>query len=347
MWLTPAPRALFICSGGKNRVRVHIHTNHPEQVFAKLTPFGTISSQKIDDMWQQHSEKFSGKMVGKIGIVTDSSCDLPFDFIEENHINIIPVKIVFGNKAYLDKVDLSPVEFYNKLTKAAIHPKTSQPAMADIKKTYDRVAPFYEKIISIHLPRAVSGTLQSIERAAELFGDNKITSVDSKTISGALGLVVMEAAAAVKQELPFNRVIEKIQYAIENIHIYVSLPTLKYLVKGGRISASKGVIGKILNLNPIITFDEEGKVKLADKAIGQKSARQKTFNLISQKAKPYKRYKFIVAHANAPEKARWYLNQLKNHFKITEEIPVVDAAPALGVHTGPGTAGIAFIGYYD
>jgi fatty acid-binding protein DegV len=105
------------------------------------------------------------------------------------------------------------------------------------------------------------------------------------------------------------------------------------------------MIAKILGLNPIISFDPDGRVILAAKAIGEKAAMKKTLKMAARYVRNYKRVKFIVAHANAYSKATWYVDQLKKLFDVKEDIPIVDAAPVLGVHAGPGTAGFAFIGY--
>ncbi len=337
----------LIVAGSKERVRIHVHSNSPDEVFKVISKYGEISERKIDDMIQQHNEIYSTTKVGSIGIITDSSCDLPYQFIQENHIHFIPLKLIFGDRTYLDKVQISPIEFYDKLVTTPHHPTTSQPALADVLKVYERVLPQYDSVLSIHLPRVVSGTFQIVEKAAQMSDEKKITCIDGKGISGALGLVVMEAVAAVKEGLSLEQVKVRVQQAIENVKIFIMLPSLKYLVKGGRVSKPKGLIGNLLKLNPIISFDKDGRVVLAAKAFGEKNAMNKTLKMAARHVRNYKRVKFIVAHANAYSKAMWYVDQLKKLFDVKEDIPIVDAAPVLGVHAGPGTAGFAFIGYAD
>ncbi len=335
----------LIVAGGDDRARIHIHTNSPEAVLGVISDYGELSERKIDDMIKQHDDIYSTSKVGSIGVITDSSCDLPYHFMKENHIHVIPLKLIFGDQTYLDKVNISPIQFYDKLLTSPHHPTTSQPAVADVLKVYEQVIPQYDSVLSIHLPRVVSGTFQTIERAVQMSGSEKITCIDGKGISAALGLVVMEAVAAIKEGLTFDQVKERVQKAIENIKIFIMLPTLKYLVKGGRVSKPRGVIGKILRLNPVVTFDKDGRVVLAAKAFGEKGAMKKTLKMATTYIRKYKRVKFIVAHANAYSKATWYVEQLKKLFDVKENIPIVDAAPVLGVHAGPGTVGFAFIGY--
>jgi DAK2 domain fusion protein YloV len=334
----------LIVAGGSERVRVHIHTNTPETVFDILAAFGEVSLKKIDDMRRQIQEAFPGVPAEGIGIVTDSTCDLPRDFINHHPIHIIPVRLTFGMETFLDKVQLTPGEFYRRLVSSTELPTTSQPAAADIRRVFHDVVPRYDRILSIHLPRVSSGTFQAVEHAAREFENGKITCIDGKNISAALGLVVMEAAAAVKEGLSFDQVFLRIQEAIENVKIFIILPTLKYLVRGGRISKSKGIIGKLIHLNPIVSFDREGHVVLAAKAIGEKSALKKSLKMAVRQTRQYKKVKWIVAHVNAYSKAQWVVAKLAKRFNIDEEIPIVEAAPALGVHSGPGTVGFAFIG---
>lgn len=335
----------LIVAGGREKVRIHIHTNSPDAVYEMISVHGAISDHKIDDMIEQHKHVYPDTSVDKIGIVTDSSCDLPYRFIKDNHIHIIPLKVTFGDQSYLDKVQITPIEFYDKLVVSPHHPKTSQPALADVLEVYNEVLPLYESILSIHLPKAVSGTFQVIENAAKIVDGNKITCIDGKGISGALGLVVMEAVEAIKENLTLEQVKERIHYAIDNIKIFITLPTLKYLVKGGRISKPKGLIGKILKLSPIVSFDKDGRVFLRGKAFGEKNAIKKSLKIAAKHIKKYKRVKFIVAHANAYPKAERLVLQLKDIFHVNEDISIVDAAPVLGVHAGPGTVGFGFIGY--
>ena len=281
---------------------------------------------------------------GRIGIVTDSSCDLPDHFLNENQIHVIPLKISFGNRTYLDKIQISPSEFYRKLVRSSQHPKTSQPAAGDVRELIDRLVPRYKHILCIHLPRVVSGTLQVVETAVKPYRE-KVTCIDGRNISAALGLVIMEAVKIIKKYDSLDIIHRQIQQAIDNIKIFIVLPTVKYLVKGGRLSKSKGLIGRLFHFNPIVTFNKEGSIQLLAKAIGNRQALQKALDMVYAAVKPYKHMTFMVAHANAPQKARWVAEQLKNRFQIDGTVEIVEAAPVLGVHAGPGTVGCGFIGF--
>ncbi|NOZ63295.1 MAG: DegV family EDD domain-containing protein [Calditrichaeota bacterium] len=334
----------MIIVGGPKKFRIHIHTNYPQKAFKTLNTLGVVTSPKVDDMKKQHRRSFSKKKIKKFGVVVDSSCDLPEDFLVSNDVHIIPVRLTFGEQTYRDKFDITPEEFYQKLAESPFHPKSSQPVYKDVKQILDEIIPDYEQLIAILLPRAVSGTFQVVRNAAKNYGEDKIVCVDGKTISGATGLIVMEAIEAIKQELPLEQILEKINYAVENTHIFISVPTLEYLVKGGRISASKGLLGKILRLSPLVSFNNEGKLVPIGKAFGEQNSLKKMVKMAVEKAEEYEERRFIVAHANAPEKAKWTVEQIRRFFMPEEHIPVVTVTPALGVHAGPGAVGLAFLG---
>ncbi|MBD3288417.1 DegV family EDD domain-containing protein [candidate division KSB1 bacterium] len=321
--------------------RVHIHTNEPETVFSILEQYGKIEKRKVDDMSQQHAHFHPQK---EIGIVTDSACDLPESFLKENDVHIIPTRLAFGPETFRDKIDITTAEFYAKLVKSEYHPTSSQPALGAYKEVYEHVIRKYKQTLSIHLPSVASGTFQSAVTSAETFGENRIICIDGKTVSIALGLVIMEAVEAIKEGCKLEEVIKRTETAIRNVYLYVPLPTLEYLLKGGRVSKQKYAIAKVLNLKPIVTFDRGGHVKPSGKAFGYKSALKKALNLATKKAKTFRKVKFMVAHTDAVELAEWLVVQLKQRFDV-DDIPIVEAAPVLGVHAGPGAAAVAFLGY--
>lgn len=331
----------LIVANTQDMFRVHIHTNEPDAVFGILEQYGTIEKRKVDNMADQHDHLYPMK---EIGIVTDSSCDLPQTFLKDHDIHIIPTRLSFGPVTYRDKLDITTAEFYKKLVESEFHPSTSQPALGAYKEVYENVIKKYKHVLSIHLPSVASGTYQSAVNSAATFGENKIICIDGKTVSIALGLIIMETVQAMQDGCALKEVIRRTELAIKNTYIYVPLPTLDYLLKGGRVTKQKHFVAKMLNLNPIITFDREGYVKPAGKGIGYKSAMKKTLKLAAEKAKTFRKVKFMVAHTDAVEQAEWLVAQLRQRFS-EEDIPIVEAAPVLGVHAGPGAAAVALLGY--
>lgn len=330
-------------AASKRLMRVHLHTNHPETIRDLLTDWGEIKSFKVDDLIQQQAEALEMQQETKIALVTDSSCDLPHELVMKYHINMVPVRIHFGNESYLDKQTITPLEFYEKLKFSPIHPTTSQPTPANFKDVYENLAARYESVLSVHLSGNLSGTLNAARTAAKLVNNARMVLVDSKTTSIALGLLLMEAGEAIAAHIPVEKIAERLEDLVKKIKIIIHLPSLKYLIRGGRIKRGKGLIATMLNIKPLLTFGAEGTIKECGKAFGNYFAIRKTVKKVKTDLKNLKNIRIGIVHANAIAKAEW-LRQQFTDFPSIKEIIIHDVAPVLGVHAGPGTVGIAYWG---
>lgn len=233
----------LIVACSKNKAHIHIHTNQPEDVFTLLSEFGTIIKTKVDDMYQQHTKIKPDTQTKSIGLVTDSTCDLPPEIIKEYNIQVVPIVIQVGEKSYLDQVEIKPRDFCHLLQTSNKKMLTSQPTPASFKEAYNKVAPKYESIISLHISEKLSGTIQGarIGSKSTEYSD-KIHIIDSKTSSAALGLLVSEAAQLIQKGLRLEEVIDRLKIAASNVKIFISISTLKYLIHSGRLSRTKGIL---------------------------------------------------------------------------------------------------------
>lgn len=333
----------LIVAGSNEKVRVHIHTDEPEEVFAIADAHGQVSKCKSDDMRRQHQIAYGVARDVGIALVTDSSCDLTPEFVIRHNIQMVPVQILFGNEKYLDKITITPKEFYRILQESEHDPKTSQPTPGDYVQTYDDLWGHYEAAVSIHLSGALSGTLQAAQTAANSYAHGRIRVLDSHNTSVGLGLIVAEAAKAIEEGLEIEEVVKRTEWAIENVHFFVYFDNLEYAIRGGRLSKSRGLLAQVLNLKPIVTLDATGNVETLAKTFGGESALKKIMQLVGKKAAGKRKLRFAVAHANAPKKAEWLVTQVKKQFEV-EEVIVANVSPALGAHAGPGAAGMAFLG---
>ncbi|MEA1940282.1 MAG: DegV family protein [Candidatus Caldatribacteriota bacterium] len=334
----------LVIAGSKDRARIHIHTDKPEEVFTELSTFGNIIETKVDDMHKPHT-KIKLKTKKSIGLVTDSTCDLPPEIIKENDIQVVPIVIQAGERSYLDQVDIKPKDFYYLLKTSNKKILTSQPPPTFFKESYNNIAQKYESIISLHLSEKLSGTIQGARIAAKSTKyNNKIYIVDSKTSSAALGLLVSEAARLIKKGLKVKEIIAKLKTAADNTKIFISIPTLKYLMRSGRLNKTKGFLGTILNLKPIMTVDNNGYIVEASKVIGQKKVIYRTLDLAIKFAKNFKNPCFSIAHVAVPELAQWYRKEIRFRFINSPEAMIAEASPALSAHIGIGGAAIAVLG---
>ncbi len=333
----------LMIAGSKNKAHIHIHTDKPEDVFAELSKFGTIVKTKVDDMHKQNT-KIKLDTQKNIGLVTDSTCDLPPELIKKYNIQIVPVVIQVGKKSYLDQVEIKPKDFIHILETSSEKLSTSQPAPALFKKVYDKAAQRYKSIISLHISEKLSGTIQGARMGCkDMEYVNKIHIVDSKTSSVALGLLVAEAAQLIQEKCKLEEIINRLKIAADNVKIFISIPTLKYLIRSGRLNKTKGFLGTLLNLKPILTVNSDGNIVEAAKVIGQKRVINKTLDLAIKFAKSVKNPRFGIAHVAAPELAQWYGYKIRNVFN-SSKVMISEASPALSVHIGIGGAAIAVLG---
>ncbi len=223
----------LILGGSKERIKVHIHTNEPQAVFDIARTFGELAGEKVDDMQQQTSTVQSARK--GIVVVTDSTADIPTELIEAYNIHMVPLKLHFGNKGYIDKLTITPDEFYRELVSNPHHPKTSQPTPGDFWRTYQFLASHYESIISLHVPRALSGTIQSAEAAAQRLPEAHITILDAKNATVGLGLIATAAAKAAKGGGSYEEVLAVARESIDRTVFYAVLKDLSSVVRGGRV----------------------------------------------------------------------------------------------------------------
>jgi len=334
----------LIIAGSKNKTHIHIHTDKPEDVFAELSEFGTIVKTKVDDMHKQHTKIKLDTQIKSIGLVTDSTCDLPPEIIKKYNIQVVPIVIQVGEKSYLDQVEIKPKDFCYLLQTSNQKISTSQPSPAFFTEIYNKIAAKYESIISLHISEKLSGTIQGARMGCkDMEYSNKIHIVDSKTSSVALGLLVAEAAELIQGRCKLEEIIDRLKIAADNAKIFISIPTLKYLMRSGRLNKTKGLLGTLLNLKPILTVNSDGNIVEAAKVIGQKRVVHKTLDLAIKFAKSIKNPRFGITHVSAPELAQWYGYKIRNVFN-SSKVMISEASPALSVHIGIGGAAIAVLG---
>ncbi|MDI3534547.1 MAG: fatty acid kinase fatty acid binding subunit [Thermosediminibacterales bacterium] len=275
----------------------------------------------------------------KIGIVTDSTADLPRNLIEHYGINVVALKVFFGQEEFKDGFDLTSQEFYEKLKTSPHHPRTSQPSPAEFKQVYQKLLKDYETIISTHLSSKLSGTYQSAKLASEMLG-NDIVVIDSKQASMVLGLMVLEAARAVEEGLARNEVLKSVKEIADKIKVYFAVDTLEYLEKGGRIGRASAFLGNLLNIKPVLTL-VDGEVSPVEKVRGSKKVLKKLIEKMESSIKPTSKIKVSVIHAADPETAEVLVQEINKRFNV-EELILAELGAVIGTYVGPGTIGITF-----
>lgn len=319
----------IVLAGSKKKAKIHIHTNEPQSVFTLCHEYGMVTGEKADDMLKQQKDAHGSH--GDIAVVVDSGCDLPEEILEEYNIHMVPVRLNFGDTHHVDKVTITSEEFWHQLTTNPIHPQTSQPTQGDFRRQYQFLTGHYKEAISIHLPAAVSGTMQSAILATGDNPDLPTQVIDSQNGSVAIGLIALRVAEGVKAGWEMDALLKLVNQAVENTTVYIGLETLDFVVKGGRVSPRKKQIANLLRINPVLSFAKNG-INAIGKTFGTKNKAEKLVQFVTKKL-PNKPFRVGIAHGNAPEIAE----KAKDHFESigADKVIVTEIGPALGVHAGP------------
>lgn len=275
--------------------------------------------------------------MGRIRLVTDSTADIPKEICQELGIEVVPLKVHFGNDTYRDGVSLQAEQFYELLSHSPVLPTTSQPSPVDFLEVYKRLNEEPDvQIISIHISSDLSGTYQSAVLAKSLLNEKAdVTTIDSRTTSYGMGGIVVAAAEAAKQGKSKEECITLIQSLMDRSKLYFLVDTLEYLQRGGRIGKVAALLGSLLKIKPILSV-EEGEAVSVDKVRGNKAAVLRIIELFKQREMAASKVKVMIAHANAPEAASELGALMEANFQI-KVISYTVLGPVIGTHVGPGT----------
>ncbi|WP_286680694.1 DegV family protein [Tepidanaerobacter sp. EBM-49] len=276
----------------------------------------------------------------KIALVTDSTADLPEEIRTEYDIHVVPLKVRFKDKEYLD-YEIAGDKFYELLNQSDELPTTSQPSPEDFRRLYEELLEEYDEVVSIHISSGLSGTINAANVAAEKFG-NKVHIVDSKTISLGIGLMTMEAAEIIKTGVDAAKVVERLSEVRKNVELLFTLNTLEYLQKGGRIGRVQGIVGTLLNIKPIVRVGDDGIYQTYSKARSQEKALKTIIQAFEDMSRVKKCKMLVVAHGAAEEAGLYLKGALESMLGIKAKI-FTQVGPIIGVHTGPGTVGAAVL----
>lgn len=278
-------------------------------------------------------------MEEKIAIVTDSTSDLKKEDLRKTGIESMPLKVIYSDRQYHDRVDITPKEVYKSLEKEI--PTTSMPSPQEIEDLYLRLKKEgYTHIISIHISSGLSATYNNCRMVANQIEGIEVTVIDSKMLSMGLGRLVLYAKEVVdKSENTFAEIIEKIEAKKEKIEVFFVVETLKYLKKGGRIGKVSGTIAQLLNIKPIISIDDDGEYFTFDKVRGRSRSLKKIYSAIKKRLKKDKNYLLDIMNTAAEEEAKDLMAKFKNLSSIKETF-FGEISPVMIVHTGPGLIGV-------
>ena len=274
-----------------------------------------------------------------VRIVTDSTADLPMEFISQYDIEVVPLNVHFGEEVYKDGVDIWSEEFYNKLRNEGLLPNTSQPAPGDFLKIYQKVAEPGDTIISIHISREMSGTADSAKLAAEMMGtDFQIHIVDSTHVTLSLGVLVLQAAKAAQNGESAEAILVKLDEWKKEISIFFTLKSLEFLQRTGRIGKASVLMGSLLNIKPVLSI-EGGLIVPLQKVRG--NFKKVAEILVEHAVERYGTQPLClgIIHTESTEDLGVLESLVKKNLNIKEMVTNL-AGPVVGTHVGPNAVGI-------
>ncbi len=325
----------LVVAGGGSRLRIHLHTNEPQRLFAKLGAHGTLLQTKIDDMVLQQLAARGAA----VAVVSDSSCDMPEARAHAVGLVRVPLTIAFGDETFLDGVDITPAQFYQRLAGSPVVPKTSQPSVGEFRTTFQRLLESHESVVSLHLAAGLSGTYQAALAAARQVDAGRIRVIDTGQVSVALGLVADAVGEAVAAGAGIDAAAAAAESVSRNTKLFASLATLDLAVRGGRVSRAQARLATLFGLNPVLTVGADGKAARAGVHLGFAASLRLMVRRVAEFADG-RPVRLMIAHASAVGAAEYLAERLCSRFGVAD-IPIVNLTAVLAAHVGPGAVGVA------
>jgi DegV family protein with EDD domain len=277
----------------------------------------------------------------KIGIVTDSTADMPPELINRYQIAVIPLTVSLHGQEYRDGVDLSATQFYREVKKGGTLPYTSQPAPGVFMDCYRTLLKKFDAIISIHLTEVLSGTVRTARMVREMMPEANIAVVDSGSTTVGLGGLVMETARAVQRGVQFDEVVALVKRLRDKMHFVVALDTLDSICRSGRVSKLQAFLGSLLRIKPILKLTRT-EVDLIDKVRSRRDSIAKLLEEFKQQVTLETESIIGIAHTAAEEEAQKLKEIIAETFHHAEII-FAQAGPVLGTHVGAGALALVNI----
>ncbi|UCH59968.1 MAG: DegV family protein [Anaerolineales bacterium] len=279
--------------------------------------------------------------MSKIALVTDSTAYIPKDLVEKYKLNVAPQVVIWGDKTYEDGVDIQPIEFYERLSKASVMPSTSQATIASFEKIYRRLLEEDYEILTIVISDKLSGTMNSAIQAREMFSNAPIEIVDSRAVAMALGFQVLSVAKARDEGANMAELVQIAQKASNHTGVIFAVDTLEFLHRGGRIGGGKRFLGTALKIKPLLEL-RDGSIEALEQVRTRKKSMQRLVELLEERTAGKSPVRLATLHANAYDDARELLSMATERIQSVESV-FSEVSPAVGTHAGPGTVGLAFM----
>lgn len=281
----------------------------------------------------------------KIAIITDSCADVPQELAEKYHIFVLPMRIVCPDGEYRDGVDIHAEDIYRRQKTELL--KSSTPSGADVEDTLAAIqSQGYTKAVAILLSGGLSSTVNHVRLAAEELDGLEVEVYDSKQASIGIGVIALQAAEYAESGMEFEELKKRVERLIADTKVFFSIDTLEYLKKGGRIGKMTALAGTLLDIKPIMSFDEDGEIYAAAKVRTRKAVEKRLLQLVNDCRREGRAYNLVVADGGAPQERDALEQKLTELFPDAHTLYRAKIGAALSIHLGDGLLG-AGIQYLD
>lgn len=281
--------------------------------------------------------------MSKVAIVTDSTAYIPRELREKYPITVVPQVVTWGEEVFEDDVTITPEQFYARLRGAKVLPKTSQVSVVNMHKAFDSLLAQGYEVMGMFLSAKLSGTFQSATLAKEELtsGKEKVELVDTETTSMGMGFQVLAVARAAQEGASMIDCKALAEKARTSTGVYLTVDTLEFLHRGGRIGGATRFLGTALNLKPVLAV-EGGRIEPVERVRTRSKALDRVVEIVAEKCAGHSPVRIATLHADAHDDAKYLLDKI---VPLVNPIETVFAAvsPAVGANAGPGTVGLAYM----
>ncbi|HUT82837.1 MAG TPA: DegV family protein [Candidatus Bathyarchaeia archaeon] len=285
------------------------------------------------------SEKIKKK---KLGIIADSTCDMDPEYLKKYNIRTVPLKVIFGEEIKLQNVNITNKEYYDRLRKGEF-PTTGAPAPKAFKDAIDAALKEYEEVLIFSIGNKLSATYSVASMVVKQFFDERVTVIDTNTLSITMSLIILPAARMIEEGATKQEVLAEVIRIIPHTQVFGGAPTLKYLFKGGRLSSAKYYIGTLLKMKPMISV-ADGLIVSPGKIRSMEALVEHMKHISDEIAKERLTEIVIVGHCDNITQAKLVSDYLQSLPNGPKEVFLWEIGPVIGTHLGPDTLGIVWVG---
>ena len=277
----------------------------------------------------------------KLAVITDSSAFLQAETLRKEDLFVLDIPVNIDGQEYVEGVNLTAQEFYEKMASASELPKTSQPSIAKLDEILSSLkAKGYTHALGLFLSSGISGFYQNIQYMKDEYEGLTIAFPDTRITSAPLGYMVESVLKWAEQGDGFESILDKVTEQIENTSAFIMVDDLDHLVKGGRLSNGAAILGNLLSIKPILYFNDQGVIEVYEKVRTEKKATKRLVEIVKE-ATANGNYQITVIHGNAPQKAV-DLRQLLIDGGVATDVSIATFGSVIGTHLGEGSIALGY-----